>query len=85
MSKIAKARRLAEELGAEIEYDRENGHLAAFSPAGKKFVASDCHSCCHDFERGPWANEMIDALIEDLEDGLEECDQTDCDICGEVE
>lgn len=85
MSKIAKARRLATEIGATIEYEREVGTLAAFLPAGNQFVATGCHSCCHDFERGPWANEFIDDLISDLEEGVEPCDQDDCDVCGEEE
>lgn len=85
MSKIAKARRLASEIGVEVEYEREAGTLAAFAPAGKQFVATQCHSCCHDFERGPWASEMIDELIADLEEGVEPCDQEGCDVCSEAE
>jgi hypothetical protein len=85
MSKIAKAKRLAKEIGAEVQYEREIGTLAAFAPRGKQFVATQCHSCCHDFERGPWANEMLNDLIEDLQEGLEPCEQKDCDVCGEAD
>lgn len=84
MSKIAKARKLAAQIGATIEYDKDIGRLSADIESGLVFIATGCHTCCHDFERGPWANESIQDLIDDLDMGVRPCDQDDCDICGEA-
>ena len=50
------------------------------APPGMVFAGTFCHWVTYTAFTGMKA-EMWDQIVEDLEDGLTECDETDCSMC----
>ena len=87
------AERLAAKLGVEIsdECTSEDICIALYTKKGTRFIATDCHTAITAFprlQRGwpPNSYEGTKAdgwghVMEDLEYGVEECDNENCGYC----
>lgn len=71
-----------------IDLQESQGHsldLDAWSPPGKIFRASSCHTIVvHEFdvgEKGQMAK-LRQAMADQILEGLEDCTTPDCDTCG---
>lgn len=83
-ARTLRARALAtiEALGGDLldNSDRDDINLNVWSPPGKIWLATDCHSLTARWYTHPaqgWAS-----LLEDLDKGLIPCDAVDCDGCA---
>lgn len=85
MSPAARARALMAEL--DVEFNDWGGRTQllgmAYSPPGKAFAATGCHSIATGFHNDRPAGWQ--ALTDDLSKGLVDCDDPDCEICNPPE
>lgn len=84
---------IAERIGATIDYSGERGQrYNVDAPPGKVWAASSTHALCVDWgtpgdsygdegDRHLKAEAIMDALAR-MADGLDNCDEPDCDCCN---
>lgn len=70
------------ELGVELDLEKM---MDMWAPGGKRFSATGCHVSCafQDFDWKVDRRSMLTNFLADLEWGLEDCDDEDCDVCQE--
>jgi hypothetical protein len=90
----AQVERLAKKLNVSVEdeTDREYVCIFMYTPKGFRFKATECHTAASSFSRAQpgepsneWAGKKPEgwgACMEDLEFGIEECDNPNCGYCG---
>jgi hypothetical protein len=85
--------RLADKLSVIVEDESDDSYIRIVltTPKGLRFKVTDCHSAVSTFDRAQpgepsneWAGKMPEgwgACMEDLEFGVEECDNPNCGYC----
>lgn len=72
----------------ECEVTDNGTTIEVHAPEGMVFAGPLQHSIFVDYNhpRGAWRkSEAYDALLEDMEAGIEPCDDPDCEICNPIE
>lgn len=89
----AQAERLAKKLNVEISDECDSDYICIFlyTPKGFRFKATDCHTAATSFSRlqpgsppNDYEGTKADGwghVMEDLEYGVEECDNENCGYC----
>jgi hypothetical protein len=83
---MARMKAKCKELDIDIDFDA-GGACDMWTPKGKVFVASDCHTCCQGY--GPMSgtfSEALRSLRRDLNMGIRDCDNPNynhggCNYC----
>lgn len=59
--------------------------IYVWSPPGKVWVSTHCHVICRQFCNGSesWKPDAYAELIEEMRDGLEQCENEECEHCNE--
>lgn len=94
MATRAQTQALARKLGCDLKEPRQpyrdrwrdepqDGCLEVWAPAGSVFAASSCHVICCPWPFGMPAPAAWAGLLEQMREGLESCDQPDCEICDD--
>lgn len=75
----------AAKLGAEIDTDFSEHSYTLWSPSGFTWSETGTHAVARQFrnEGQSWKPEARQWLVEVMADGLQTCEQVDCDICNE--
>jgi hypothetical protein len=89
----AQVERLAKKLNVTIDDLSDDMYISIFlyTPKGFRFKATECHTAASSFSRAQpgepsneWAGKKPEgwgACMEDLEFGIEECDNPNCGYC----
>jgi hypothetical protein len=89
----AQVERLAKKLNVEVDNESDDSYISIFlyTPKGTRFKATECHTAATSFSRAlpgepsnEWAGKMPEgwgACMNDLEYGVEECDNENCGYC----
>jgi hypothetical protein len=90
----AQVEALAKKLNVTVEdeTDRNDVCIFMYTPKGFRFTATECHTAATSFSRlqpgdraNPYEGTKADGwghCMQDLEDGIEECDNPNCGYCG---
>jgi hypothetical protein len=83
MATLKQVRARIEALGASLD----DGMVLVFgfivdAPKGRVWLANGAHTLAY-YHRGWKAAELYSAVLRDLNDGIEDCPYSDCDICDE--
>jgi len=78
-------------LGGTVEvrkYEDKSGDYLIDAPKGSVWSATHTHALREDFANSAgfsWKPKTVASLMTDVLCGIQKCDETDCDMCGEVE
>lgn len=89
----AQVERLAKTLGVSVDDETDDSYISIFlyTPKGLRFKATECHTAATSFTRAQpgepsneWQGKKPEGwglAMEDLEFGVEECDNPNCGYC----
>ena len=87
-STLAQVKAIAAKWGAKVEVTDSGRYrtIEIFATNGKVWGSNFCHSLTSELRPGEskeWQSDVFAGLINDMRYGLDDCNETDCEICGE--